>query len=176
MRKNKIIMALIVLIIVVMGIGFASFSNSLTIISGSTVTPNDSEFKIEFTDYDSKTDTCTQTPANTITPTTGSGESAKVSGTSITGLKANFTKPEERVSYRVCVHNKGQYDAYLKSVMLGGATCTPGDGTPPTLVTEACKSIKITLQFSGNGASLSETYTSTNNNINSHKLNKEQQN
>ena len=100
MKSNKTYntVALCALIVAVAGltIGFAAFSNTLTINSSANVAPSSSTLDIAFsTAIDSKTN-------GTVTgvPTTGAtGGTATISGTTISDVTAHFTAPGQSVTY-----------------------------------------------------------------------------
>ncbi len=174
MEKNKgtKIIAIIALIVAVIGLslGFAAFSSILTIQSSAEVKPNESDFKVVFaTSTDSGT-TVTATP----TGEGASGDSATISDTQITGLKAKFTKPGQSVTYTFKAKNVSNYDAYLKSINFSGTpiSCSPETGTTANLVTEACKGIHVTVTVGADNAKAVAS-DGSNGAIDNHKLAKQ---
>ena len=171
-RSAKII-AIVALCVAVAGlsIGFAAFSNDLTIKSNASVSPNASDFDVNFsTSNTSELDgTVNGTGTNSAT---GEGATIDNSGSpTITGLKANFTEPGQKVTYSFYAHNAGKYDAYLNNVTyanVSGKTatkvCTAGVGTDATMVEAACNGISVSVKV-GN-----ETFTGSNGSISNHLL------
>lgn len=174
-RSTKIAMIVALLVAVVgLSIGFAAFSNNLTIKSSATVTPDASKFDVNFSSTD-KTETDGEVLA-TITPTdaTITGDKAIIDNSdnpTITGLKANFTEPGQTVTYSFFAHNAGEYIAYLNTVTFANAqgaettkVCTAKEGTTQALVDTACKDISITVKVG------SETFTGSQDTVSNHSL------
>lgn len=157
-RSSKIV-AIVALCVAVVGLslGFAAFSNTLTISSSANVKPNASTFNIDISSSASSVATSAVTP--TKNPTTLTATSATLDNTSdptIKGLSATFTEPGQDVTYTFYVHNVGEYIAYLNSITYANATggnspivCTAGSGTDATLVANACKGISLTVTVGG---------------------------
>lgn len=145
--------ALVALFVGVIGLtlGFAAFSQSLTINSSAKVSPEASTFTMTIVPISGT--------GTTITPTTtggATGDVATISGTTISGLKANFTQPGQTVTYTANAKNTSAYVAYLKNVtMTAKGTCTAGTGATSSLVTSACNGISLSVKVGD------ETFTST---------------
>ena len=167
-RGGKII-AIDALLVGVVGltVGFAAFSNTLTISSEAEYNPDASVFNVDFSTENAATDTAT---AGSLTPTlspatdgpTGANATINNSGNpTITGIKATFTAPNQSVSYDFYTKNIGKLKAYLQSITFaevssgsGFKTCTPlsrtGDGVTANpasnaTMTAACDDISLTL-------------------------------
>lgn len=189
-RSTKFI-AIIALIIAVLGVslGFASYSEYLNISSEALVSPDASTFNVKFS-----TASDTITPGK-VTPTGSSGEEATISGTTISGLKANFTAPGEVTNYEFFVRNNGEYDAYLTAVTFGTITITeeedgqpverevlkncvvvPGTTENPEeanndLVQAACADINVSIKLGEDTETTDpETFTTSQANITEHLL------
>ena len=79
-----------------------------------------------------------------------SGGSATISGTTISGLKANFTAPGQSVTYSFYAHNVGSYLAYLRKVSFGtGKNCVAGTNTNSEMVNSACDDISVSVTVGG---------------------------
>ena len=153
-RNNKQITTLAILLVAVVGlsIGFAAFSNILTISSSATVTPNASTFNVDFSS------SATSVVTNSITPTVvgATAEAATIDNTgnpTIKNLKANFTEPGQSVTYTFYAYNAGEYEAFLTNVKYinvegeeSNKVCTPATGTTAALVTAACDDISVTVK------------------------------
>lgn len=189
-RGTKIV-AIVALVIAVVGVslGFASYSEFLNITSEATVSPDASTFNVKFS-----IDADTITPGS-VTPTGSSGENATLSGTTISGLKANLTAPGEAVNYDFFVRNSGEYDAYLTAVTFGTITISeevdgetvekevlkncvavPGTTEDPeeadeALVKAACADINVSIQV-GEDTDTTDplTFTGSQANITKHLL------
>ena len=166
-RGSKII-AVVALVVAVFGLtlGFAAFSNTLTISSSAYVSPSSENFKIGF----SKSATNASETGSLAGSPTGAATagSATLSGTTVSGIKANLTTPGESVSYTFYVHNTGEYDTFLNSItfenVAGGSapkTCTAVDPTKTTaaLVSAACEDISVSVKV-GNDAAVAGSVAS----------------
>lgn len=156
-RQIKII-TIIALVVAISGlsIGFAAFTSVLTISSTATVTPDESAFSVLF----SSSGTSQATAQITPTVSGATGDKATISGTTISGLKANFTEPGQTVTYAFWSHNAGSYTAYLRNISYETATsgstfkyCTPGTNATESLVAAACEDINVTVSVGSTNAS-----------------------
>lgn len=167
-RTTKII-AIIALCITVVGItlGFAAFSNTLTISSSATVTPDSSDFDVniysvpdwkgsdDFTDVSLYTSDSMGVPISyTGEQTTATAASISNNGQSISisNISVNMKEPYDGASYVFMIKNEGQYDAYLDASNLEQyyymhGTCTPGEGTTPEYVSSVCNDIRVGFEF-----------------------------
>lgn len=159
MEKNRSskIFALVALLVSAVGLslGFAAFSQTLTIRSSATVKPNATDFKVVFSSSD--TEVKTDPVIGVGTPTTLETSAGSISNTTgnprITNLGAVFTAPGQKVVYTFYATNNGEYDAFLKSITFGNASsgtsprvCTAGSGTTDSLVQVACNSISLKVK------------------------------
>ena len=155
MEKDKTskVIAIIALLVAVVGlsVGFAAFSNTLTISTSANVTPNSDTFKVVFS---SNGTTLTEDKVSGVASSGASATDATInnaaSNPTITGLSATFTEPGQNVVYTFYAHNKGEYDAFLKSVTYANVTdetetkiCTAGSKTTAALVATACEGISV---------------------------------
>ncbi len=177
-RTYKMV-SVIALVLGVVGVtlGYAAFSNTLTISSSAEVTPDESNFNVDFSTANNSVVadpiTTTKSPS---TPVTGfeatNGVINNASDPTVTNLKATFTAPGQSVTYQFYAYNAGQIVAYLNSLVFDGTkTCTAktveAPATPATdsLVQSACAGITLSATVGSTGP------TSTNvNNISSHSL------
>ena len=145
-RSSKII-AVVALVVAVFGLtlGFAAFSNTLTISSSAYVSPSSENFKIGFSKSASSA-TETGTLAGSPTGAASAG-SATLAGTTVSGLKANLTAPGESVSYTFYVHNTGEYDAFLNSITFENVA---GGSAPKTCT--ACEDISVSVKVGNDAA------------------------
>ena len=173
-RQTKVI-AIIALVVAVVGmsLGFAAFSNILTISSSATVTPNSEDFKMvayglgtdidgnvfmeDFTNLDYYTSKTSGRPilGGTFNDSKAplGGETAVISKSgdqiSISNIVANYSEPDQSIIYPFVIKNEGAYDAYLTMEGFDGipVSCTPGTGTTPSLVESACESMSLNLMI-----------------------------
>ena len=175
MERSSRVIAVVALCVAVVGLslGFAAFSNSLTISSDANVKPDASTFNVDFSSSESDlaTDSIVpvKEPSNLV-----AGEATIDNSTNPTvkGLSATFTKPGDKVTYTFYARNVGEYVAYLNSInfnnVLSGSTpkkCTAGEGTTDSLVQAACDDITLSVKV----GSESEV-TGTNGSITGHTL------
>ena len=171
-RSAKII-SIIALCVAVVGlsIGFAAFSNDLKINSSATVRPNESDFDVNFSTVNTSEIAGTVSGVGTNSATAEDATIDNSASPKITGLKANFTEPGQKVTYSFYIHNAGKYIAYLNSVTyanVSGKTsprvCTAGSGTNATMVEAACNGISVSVKFEN------DEYTGSIDSISNHSL------
>lgn len=177
-RSTKII-AIAALLIGVIGIslGFAAFSNTLTITSSAEVTPDASAFNVDFS-ATSSGDVSTAPVVATLNPTGVTGFTAtdgvidNSSDPKITGLHATFTEPGQTATYTFSAKNIGEYEAFLKSITFANVTgesstkvCTPGTGTTAALVSAACEDITLSIKVGNESATTGSVASITNHSL-----------
>ena len=171
-RSAKII-AIVALCVAIVGlsVGFAAFSNELTINSNATVSPNASDFDVNFSTSNTSEQDGTVIGVGTNSATAENATINNSNSPTITGLKANFTEPGQKVTYSFYDHNAGKYVAYLNNVTyanVSGKTatkvCTAGVNTDATMVEAACNGISVSVKVG------SETYTGSMDSITNHSL------
>ena len=157
------VIAIVALVIGVcaLTVGFAAFTQNLTISSAAEVSPGSSVLDVVFSTTNSSVSPGTITP--TVTGTDATGGSATLDNTTITGLKANFTEPGQKVTYEFNVYNNSEFSAYLRGVTFDNVSgqsvekyCAPkaGSSNPATTgYTDACNGITLKL-YVGNSYSL----------------------
>lgn len=173
-RNNSTkIIAIVALFITVVGlsIGFSAFSNNLIINSSANITPKATDFDVNFS-----ISNVSEQDGNVLGIGTNDsiGDTAVIDNSdspTITGLKAYFTEPGQKVTYSFYAHNAGNYVAYLNSIVyenvLGETSskvCTAVSGTDLTLMEAACDKIRVTVNVG------QDTYTETNSDISNHLL------
>lgn len=158
-RKNKKWLLIILLLIVIgLAIGFAVFTVQLKIQSSATVSPDPSNFKVVFS-----SSATSATEGKIIYGGKAEGGKFEKNATTLSGLSANFTAPGQMATWKFYAFNGGEYDAFLNAVSLGAIICIP-DGADPAKVAEAAKGISIKISVDG------QTYASSNDKIDSHRL------
>ena len=157
--------------IVGLSIGFAAFSNNLTINSNATVSPYASDFDVNFSNSNTSEQDGTVSGVGTNSATAEDATIDNSNSPTITGLKANFTEPGQKVTYSFYAHNAGKYVAYLNNVTYANVNsktatkvCTAGDGTDATMVEAACNGISVSVKVKN------DTYTGSMNRITNHLL------
>lgn len=169
MKKNKQLrlLAILALFVSVVGLtlGFAAFSNTLTIRSGASVKPNDSDFKlvlygmpdiVRSSNFNIDLSLFTSTTA--IGPVVGYKEDGTVGvldndNLAIKNITAKFEGPDEDplVDYFFLLKNEGEYDAYMNvnNLQMPAHTCTADEETTDSLVQEACKGLSFNMAIAG---------------------------
>lgn len=167
MKKERQVktISLLALLVSVLGlsIGFAAFSQTLTIKSSAEVNPAGTDFNVIFSTRDDTISADPVTPAVTGTGATASNATIDTNSNSliIKDLHAVFTEPNQKAQYTFYTKNTGQYLAYLKSIAYGNVSgkneprvCTPKETTGPnaandSLVQAACDDIRVTVSVGG---------------------------
>ena len=172
-KRGNQVMAIAALFIAVIGLslGFAAFSNTLTISSGATVNPSESNFDIDFTNANSTTGlpsgatlpyvtggvpTASITNPAGLTVTNGTMTNSGEGSPLVSGLSAEFTEPGQSVTYNFYTMNTGHLVGYLREINFAGSiSCSASEvtssRTPATsgLVDEACKDMRIAITVDG---------------------------
>ena len=181
-QKQKV-MAIVALCISILGLtlGFAAFSNTLTISSSATVSPDDADFDINVYGVEStvaRDDIYNEevyTSTTTSSPWTENDGKEKTpikiidNGKSITisDISVGLVEPGDSVTYNFLIKNEGEYDAYIDTSLFDryfsgdNIGCTPGDGATPELVENACKWIVAShmfMNYQGNHIESGEVY------------------
>jgi len=187
-NKQGITIAALIVAIVGLSIGFAAFSNTLTISSSASVNPSDENFKVVFAKNTNVQNLDTTDVIPTKSPNNVTGFTAEnavinneaLNGPTLTNLKANFTAPGQSVTYTLNVVNAGAYVAYLKDLVFANAEhatngetykhcyastknsnnqdIAPANQATGTLVTQACNGISISVTI---GTATNLTYSAT---------------
>ena len=178
-NRQGITIAALIIAIIGLSIGFAAFSNTLTIRSTATVTPGSENFVVKFSKISSDDQTGSSYPITPIIDnelaTAGvTGANGIIDSTNpllLTGLKANFTAPGQSVSYKLYVRNTGHYTAYLTNINFLNVSgnnkivCDGLNGATESLVQDACADMSISVMIGGTDGQGGTTYTTDNNNI-----------
>lgn len=160
-RSSKVIAAVALCVGVVgLSLGFAAFSNTLTISSSASVKPNADTFNVDFSS--SETALATDAVVPVKNPTTLNAASASIDNTSsptITGLSAEFIEPGQSVTYTFYARNEGEYEAFLNSITFANANgetsskvCTAEGETTQSLVDAACQDITLSVKVGNEAA------------------------
>lgn len=182
MERGSKVIAMVALLIGVVGLtlGFAAFSNTLTIKSSATVVPNATEFNVDLSGVetgDITTSVAPTTSSEAVTATTAAIDNGGTNAAEISNLSATFTEPGQSATYTFYARNIGEYTAYLNTITFSevsdGANkvCTAGvtGGENPAdqdLVDEACDYISVKVEV----GSLEATGSMDNAAIGSHSL------
>ena len=169
-NRHRQTITIIILLFVIAGIsiGFAAFSNTLSINSSAHVIPNASDFSIVFANnYNlNDLDVGSVNPSNLSTGTGSNGtiNNSAQGGPQLTGLSASFTQPGQTVIYDLYIVNNGHFDAYLTDLVFNNVA---GAASPKTCnrVTEGynesqwatsenlntiCDNISVSIELDGN--------------------------
>lgn len=171
-RQTKIMTIAVLLVgIITLSIGFAAFGSRLVIGSKAKVSPDANSFKVVLSKEENNE------TVGTIKPIGMGGEAtiSNTDGATISNIKANFVNPGEKVVYEFYAVNVGDLDAYLNMIEYNSVTgntenkvCTADEGTNADYVASACNSIRVTVKV-GNDDKACQTST-----YDTHKLVKKQ--
>ena len=137
-REMKIlVVAALIISIVAIGIGFAAFSQNLTINGSASV--QTSSWKVKFSDLSSAT--LTGTAAEVTKPT--------LSDTTIETYNVTFKTPGDSVSYKIKVSNTGSYNAKITTATIPVPTCTgkSGETTAEADAGKVCDKLTYTFHL-----------------------------
>lgn len=171
-RSTKVI-AIVALCVAVFGlsVGFAAFSNDLTIKSEATVKPNASDFDVNFSSSDTSETDGTVTATSTAGVTAQDATINNATAPTISGIKVEFTEPGQSAKYSFFAHNAGKYNAFLNNVTFKNANdananiaCVAAEGTNAAMVASACQGISIKVKVG------TTTFAGSTPNIASHEL------
>lgn len=174
--KYVIVFALLISV-VALTVGFATYSNTLTIKASADVKGDPTKFNVKLSTVKTgiTAGNVAGTPSATVTGfTAATATIAADPGNTISGLKATFTDAGQSVTYKFYAYNAGSFVAYLNSITgLSGSnvkTCTAITGTTQSLVDQACNGISVKVRVGGNNGSGGTEYTANNTSISSHSL------
>lgn len=168
--KNKTfkIISIVALLLGIVGItlGYAAFSSTLKIESSAEVVPNESSFNVDFSSSNTSVVEDDITPTLNTNVTGFSATNAEIDNTSnpvISNLHATFTEPGQSATYTFYAYNRGEYLAYLNSIIFtGNKTCTARTNTNQSLVDTACTGISLSVQVTGIDATTTSLASITN--------------
>ena len=145
--KKKIIIIGLLILVMCLGIGFAAFSTTLKINGKAKVSPNASNFKVEFaksvrssSDYDRSDVEGVSTPNNL-----DSNPGEFTDATTFENASVTFTEDGQSIDYKFYIVNAGKYDAHITNINIGNKKCTPDNDTDLTLADSACDSINLSV-------------------------------
>lgn len=165
-RGYKVI-TIIALALGILGVslGYAAFSNTLTISSSAEVKPDESNFNVDFSSSSESVQTdaiVAELSANVEGFTATNAVIDNTTDPTITNLKATFTEPGQTATYSFYTFNAGRYIAYLNSIVFEGTkTCTAKTGTTQSLVDTACNGISLSVKVGSESATTTSVATLT---------------
>lgn len=143
--KVAVICALVISVMAI-GIGFAAFSETLTI--AGTATVKASSWEVKFANLSTPTvvgNTLGKTAKIDTAPTINTKD------TTISEYKVTLSNPGDFVTYTFDVVNNGTYDAELTSVNIPSSVTCTGTNTDSTKATtdaaNVCKHVTYTLEY-----------------------------
>ena len=166
-RSKSLIIVALALTLMVLTVGFAAFSETLSISSSATVTPNEEDFKITIYGFNSSNaaldfemngtvndadlSTTLSYPPSSGTSINGTTALIDNSTHTISNISVSLTKPTDELAYFFIVKNEGKYDAYIdlssyeendgEYVIIEPGTCIAEAGTTDTLVQATCQNV-----------------------------------
>lgn len=170
-KKQKIIIIALCISVLGLTLGFAAFSNMLTISSSATVSPDRDDFKItiygngipdNFEDFDSVTESFPSV-ASSLKSIVIAGPS-KIDNNNLTISIDDFQINGEHgiATYWYVVVNEGKYNAYITQedfpkddIISKGIVCAPIDeNVSEELLSKACENADITISLVNEDAHL----------------------
>ena len=168
-NKQGITIAALIAAIIGLSIGFAAFSNTLTINSNAGVNPDSSSMNVVFSSSNNGTATQAVVPTKNAAATSANigVTNATITGRTLSNLSAAFTAPGQSITYEtnLYVYNAGSLKAQLTGIVFNEAEENYGSykkcvaatkdsnnqdipqarQATPTLVTSACEGISISV-------------------------------
>ena len=112
-NKKGITIAALIIAIVGLSIGFAAFSNTLTISSSASVNPDTTSMNVVFSSSSSSAETALiQSTKNINDVANFTSTNATITGAdyrTLNNVSAAFTAPGQNVTYNLYVYNAGSY-------------------------------------------------------------------
>ena len=126
-NKQGLTIAALIIAIVGLSIGFAAFSNTLTISSSASINPDDSILNIVWSSSSSSAATSDIVPTLNQNNVTGfDADDAEIvsNGKTLSNLNVEFTAPGQSVTYstNLYVYNAGQLQAQLTGIEFENTT------------------------------------------------------
>ena len=154
MEKNSSgkIMAMIALAISVIAltVGFAAFSDSLTIQGAATAKSSVNAFDnaTNGLNYKANSMECHSTADSSVNVISGSYSAGTLSDDSWSGINVPLTNEVPSVTCTAIIENKSAYTAYLRSLGAnGGVQCASTGGNAATNVSNVCSTVDLTVQI-----------------------------
>ena len=168
-NKSAKIISVVALIIAIISVslGFAAFASTLKIKPILIVEPKSELFDIGFKNPEGD--------SNTITPETegepkpsgsvATFDNSDIHNPTLKNLHADFTKPGQKVIYKLKISNNGAYDAYLNSILYSiikdndsSKVCTAKSSSNQASVDEVCDGIVLSIKIGDNDTVSSTTF------------------
>lgn len=160
-KNNGKVVAIVALVVAVvaLSVGFAAFSDSLTIAGNANVAAAANPFDDSTNGlaYDSSSPTCykTGTPATTL------GNAGTASGDSWSGISVPLDSTNDSITCTATVQNKTSYDAYLTAIKTGkdnadGLTCSSTGANATTNAANVCAGAQVTVTIGNNTATITK--------------------
>ena len=157
-NKQGLTIAALIIAIVGLSIGFAAFSNTLTISSSASVNPDPTSMNVVFSSSSSSAQYNSITPTKNLDNVTNfTATNATITGAdyrTLNNVSAAFTEPGQSVTYNLYVYNAGSYKAYLNELNMGAKSCSivenqehPEQEATESLKNAACEGISITVKI-----------------------------
>lgn len=162
---KKIIKFSVILLFAICAFILLKNTNSLTT---SLINSNNNSFSIVLSESKDKISDKNIIPITTSKDVTAS--TAKISTTIISDINVTFTEPGQTAIYKVYAHNNGNSNAFLKGIVAGRLTCTPGEKTSAEECNKYCSGVSITIENNKEKSFSSSNIDGSLININNHQL------
>ena len=149
--RKKGIIAVVALIVAVLalGVGFAAYSQTLTINGSGEVKASSWQVRFENLSSVNTTGTANEVTAPTI----------NTNDTNIGEYDVTFQTPGDSISYTFDIANNGTFDAEISSISIPTPECT-GNGTHATTdAAKVCSNLEYKLTYTDGGAIVSQNDT-----------------
>lgn len=154
MEKNNgkvIAIAALLVGVVALSVGFAAFTDQLTISGSATAAPGSNPFDDETTGglrYKANTAECHSTADANVNVISGDYDAGTLDDDSWSGISVPLTKEIPSVTCTAVVENKSNYVAYLRSIGANkGITCTSTGSNATANADSVCANTTVTAQF-----------------------------
>ena len=151
-KVKNIILAVLVVGLVGMTIAYAALTQQLTITDNEVTITTD--WNVHFAAKAGATYAVPSSTGASATPTATVEQQPNLTATNISGLRATFRKPGDKVTYEFDIVNEGGIDAVLSSATYTTPTCTSSDPnvTSASLAT-FCEKINYSIVYTGTSSS-----------------------
>lgn len=149
-RKTRIIAVVaVVLAIAGLSLGFAAYSQTLTINGSGEVKASSWQVRFENLSSVNKTGTANEVTAPTI----------NTNDTNIGEYDVTFQTPGDSISYTFDIANNGTFDAEISSISIPTPECTGNGDNATTDAANVCANLEYKLTYTDGGAPVSQNDT-----------------
>lgn len=149
-RSERVIgLVAIFVAVIALGVGFAAYSQTLTINGSGEVKASSWQVRFENLSEASTTGTALETTAPTI----------NTNDTNIGEYDVSFQTPGDSISYTFDIANNGTFDAEISSISIPTPECTGNGSNATTDAQNVCSNLEYKLTYTDGGATVSQSDT-----------------